>query len=125
MKSLYEVMNIDLAQEYTKERKKEAATSLNLDGDLYEDVFAAINDMDIPDNDERHHWIQRIGNTMAADLLTIGKVQPENMLSASSLSKDDFQEAVKIAVKGANDLNQFTVAAEQAIKADVITDKIV
>tara|TARA_Y100000389_G_C17243074_1_gene404153 strand:+ start:25 stop:402 length:378 start_codon:yes stop_codon:yes gene_type:complete len=125
MKSLFEVMNIDLAQEYTKERKKEAATSLNLDGDLYEDVFAAINDMDIPDNDERHHWIQRIGNTMAADLLTIGKVQPENMLAASSLSKDDFQEAVKIAVKGANDLNQFTVAAEQAIKADVITDKIV
>lgn len=125
MKTLYEVMNIDLAKEYTKERKKEAATSLNLDGDLYKDVFAAINDMDIPDNDERHHWIQRIGNTMAADLLTIGKVQPENMLLASSLSKEDFQEAVKVAVKGANDLNQYTVAAEQAIKADVITDKIV
>jgi hypothetical protein len=125
MKSLYEVMNIDLAQEYTKERKKEAATSLNLDGGLHEEVFAEIDNMDIPDNDERHHWIQRIGNTMAADLLTIGKVQPENMLAASSLSKEDFQEAVKIAVKGANDLNQFTVAAEQAIKADVITDKIV
>ena len=125
MKSLFEVMNIDLAQEYTKERKKEAATSLNLDGDLYEDVFAAINNMDIPDNDERHHWIQRIGNIMAADLLTIGKVQPENMLAASSLSKDDFQEAVKIAVKGANDHNQYTVAAEQSIKADVIPHKII
>lgn len=119
-------MNIDLAKEYTKERKLAKLATLGiLDAKIEADAKDAINALDIPTADERHHWIQRIGNVMAADLLTIGKVQPENMLAASSLCKEDFQEAVKVAVKGANDLNQFTVAAEQAIKADVITDKIV
>ena len=41
MKTLYEVLNVDLAQEYTKERKKTVTESLNLDGDLHEEVFAA------------------------------------------------------------------------------------
>lgn len=126
MKTLYEVMNIDLAKEYTKERKLAKLATLGiLDAKIEADAKDAIDALDIPEADERHHWIQRIGNVMAADLLTIGKVQPENMLVASSLCKEDFQEAVKVAVKGANDLNQYTVAAEQAIKADVITDKIV
>jgi hypothetical protein len=126
MKTLYEVMNIDLSKEYTKERKLAKLETLGiLDAKIEADAKDAIDALDIPAADERHHWIQRIGNVMAADLLTIGKVQPENMLAASSLCKEDFQEAVKVAVKGANDLNQFTVAAEQAIKADVITDKIV
>jgi hypothetical protein len=126
MKTLYEVMNIDLAKEYTKERKLAKLATLGiLDTEIEISVKEAIAALDIPEADERHHWIQRIGNVMAADLLTIGKVQPENMLVASSLCKEDFQEAVKVAVKGANDLNQYTVAAEQAIKADVITDKIV
>jgi hypothetical protein len=127
MKTLYEVINIDLAQEYTKQRKlakvEQLATALG--ENLEAEVRTAIDSMDIPENDERFHWVQKIGNIMAADLLTIGKVQPENMLAASALDKKDFQEAVKIAVKGANDLNQFTIAAEQAIKADTITDKIV
>lgn len=119
-------MNIDLAKEYTKERKLAKLATLGiLDTEIEADAKDAIAALDIPEADERHHWIQRIGNVMAADLLTIGKVQPENMLVASSLCKEDFQEAVKVAVKGANDLNQYTVAAEQAIKADVITDKIV
>lgn len=127
MKTLYEVINIDLAQEYTKQRKlaKVAQLATALGEDLEAEVRTAIGSMDIPENDERYHWVQKIGNIMAADLLTIGKVQPENMLAASALDKTDFQEAVKIAVKGANDLNQFTIAAEQAIKADTITDKIV
>lgn len=126
MKTLYEVMNIDLSKEYTKERKLAKLATLGiLDAKIEADAKDAIAALDIPEADERHHWIQRIGNVMAADLLTIGKVQPENMLVASSLCKEDFQEAVKVAVKGANDLNQYTVAAEQAIKADVITDKIV
>lgn len=119
-------MNIDLAKEYTKERKLAKLATLGiLDTEIETNAKEAIYALDIPEADERHHWIQRIGNVMAADLLTIGKVQPENMLVASSLCKEDFQEAVKVAVKGANDLNQYTVAAEQAIKADVITDKIV
>lgn len=125
MKTLFEVINIDLSQEYTKARKIAALKSLNIEGDILKEATAAIASMDIPEDDERYHWVQKLGNIMAADLLTIGKVQPENMLAASALEKDDFQQAVKVAVKGANNLNQFTIAAEQAIKADTITDKIV
>jgi len=125
MKTLFEVINIDLAQEYTKARKLAALKSLNVEDDILKEATAAIASMGIPEDDERHHWVQKLGNIMAADLLTIGKVQPENMLAASALEKDDFQQAVKVAVKGANNLNQFTIAAEQAIKADTITDKIV
>lgn len=126
MKTLYEVINIDLAQEYAKERKLAKLNSIVIgDAQVEIAVKEAITAMDIPEDDERYHWIQKLGKVMAADLLTIGKVQPENMLAASALSKEDFQEAVKVAVKGANDLNQFTITAEQAIKADTITDKIV
>lgn len=124
MKSLYEVINIDLAQEYTKERKKEAATSLNLDGPLYKEVFAAINNMDIPDDDERHHWINVIAHKAAADLLTLGKVQPENMVEMSALSEEDFSEAVSIAVKKARVLNDQTVAAEANLNVDTISETI-
>ena len=106
MKSLYEVINIDLANEYTKQRKKEVATALNLDGDLHEEVFAAIDNMTIPEDDERHHWINVIAHKAAADLLTLGKVQPENMVVMSSLSEEDFSEAVTIAVKKARVLNR-------------------
>jgi hypothetical protein len=125
MKTLFEVINIDLAQDYTKARKRSTLDTILMDSELEAEVKEAIDAMDIPEDDERHHWVQKLGNIMAADLLTIGKVQPENMLAASALKKDDFQQAVKVAVKGANNLNQFTIAAEQAIKADTITDKIV
>ena len=124
MKSLYEVINIDLAQEYTKERKKEAATSLNLDGDLHEEVFAVIDGMDIPEDDERHHWINVIAHKAAADLLTLGKVQPENMVEMSALSEEDFTEAVTIAVKKARTLNDQTVAAEANLNVDTISETI-
>ena len=124
MKSLYEVMNIDLAQEYTKARKKEAATSLNLDGDLHEEVFAAIDEMDIPNDDERHHWVNVIAHKAASDLLTLGKVQPENMVVMSSLSAEDFGEAVSIAVKKARVLNDQTVAAESNLNTDTISETI-
>ena len=120
MKTIFEVMNIDLAQEYTKERKKEAATSLNLDGDLHKEVFAAIDDMDIPDNDDRYHWIQHIGRAMGVDLITIGKVQPEHMLRASALSTEDFTEAVKVCTATARTINDTTVAAEKEFATESV-----
>lgn len=125
MKSLFEVINIDLAQDYTKARKRSTLDTILMDSELEAEVKEAIDAMDIPEDDERYHWIQKLGRAMGADLLTIGKVQPENMIAASALSVEDFQEAVKVAVKGANDLNQFTVAAERAIAQDTIADKIV
>ena len=124
MKSLYEVINIDLANDYTKERKKEVTTSLNLDEDLQAEVFAVINEMDIPNDDERHHWINVIAHKAASDLLTLGKVQPENMVVMSSLSAEDFSEAVSIAVKKARVLNDQTVAAESNLNTDTISETI-
>lgn len=124
MKSLYEVINIDLANDYTKQRKKEVTTSLNLYEDLHEEVFAVIDGMDIPEDDERHHWINVIAHKAAADLLTLGKVQPENMVVMSSLSEEDFTEAVTIAVKKARTLNDQTVAAEANLNVDTISETI-
>ena len=86
MKTFYEVMNIDLAQEYTKARKLNKLSTLVIGDEQVEiAVKTAIEGMDIPEDDDRHHWIQKIGRAMGADLLTIGKVQPENMLAAAAL----------------------------------------
>ena len=120
MKTLYEVLNVDLAQEYTKERKKEAATALNLDGDLHEEVFAAIDEMNIHDNNDRLHWIQKLGRVAGADLLTLGKVQPESMLAMACLPAEDFKEAVKIATSAARTWNEHTVAAEKELNEETI-----
>jgi hypothetical protein len=126
MKTLYETLNIDLAQEYTKARKLAVIDSIAtlLGAELEAEVRAAVAAMDIPDNDDRYHWIQKIGRSMGADLLTIGKVQPENMLAAAALSVEDFKEAVKVAVQSANNLNQYTISAEAAIKNDTISETI-
>ena len=80
--------------------------------------------MTIPEDDERHHWINVIAHKAAADLLTLGKVQPENMVVMSSLSEEDFSEAVTIAVKKARVLNDQTVAAEANLNVDTISETI-
>lgn len=115
MKTLYEILNVDLAQDYTKSRKLSSAKELPLEDSLMSEVEAAVEAMDIPTDDDRHHWIQTFGRAAGADLLTLGKVQPENMLAMASLSADDFQEAVKVATMSAREWNKLTVAAEQTL----------
>ena len=126
MKTFYEVMNIDLAQEYTKARKLEKLSKLVI-GDAQVEIAAktAIEAMDIPEDDDRHHWIQKIGRAMGADLLTIGKVQPENMLAAAALSTEDFKEAVKVATSAARKLNEQTIAAEKELNEETIPSTMV
>ena len=101
MKTLYEVLNLDLAQQYTKARKLGIlyAKELYLTDELKKEVEAAIAEMNIPEDDDRYHWIQTLGRQSGADLLTLGKVQPENMLAMAGLGTDDFKEAVKVALK--------------------------
>jgi len=48
MKSLYEVINIDLAQAYKKQRKKDLTEKLGLESELYKEVCEAIDSMDMP-----------------------------------------------------------------------------
>ena len=124
MKTLFEVLNIDLAQQYTKERKQAAVDALDLSADLAAEVTAAIAAMDIPESDERHHWIQKLGRAAGADLLTLGKVQPENMLAMAALSEEDFQEAVKVATGSARNLNKLTVDAEKDLNQETINTTI-
>jgi len=126
MKTLYEVLNVDLAQEYTKERKLAKLAKLEL-GDAQVEIEAkkAVEAMDIPESDERYHWIQKLGRAAGADLLTLGKVQPENMLAMTALCDEDFQEAVKVATGSARDWNKLTVAAEKELNKETIPDTLV
>ena len=125
MKTLYEVLNVDLAQEYTKARKAAKLIALCLNPELETEVEAAIAGMDIPEDDDRHHWIQTFGRAAGADLLTLGKVQPENMIKMASLSAEDFKAAVKVATSSARNWNQLTVEAEKDLNAETIPNTMV
>lgn len=125
MKTIYEILNIDLANQFTKTRKLKALEHLTLDEDLLTESKAAIDAMEIPEDDERYHWIQTIARKAAADLLTIGKVQPEHMLEMASLPREDFSECVKVATLTARSLNDLTIAAEKDLNTDTISNEIV
>jgi hypothetical protein len=117
MKTLYEILNVDLSQEYTKARKRAKLATLDA-GDLAAEVETAIDAMDIPEDDDRLHWIMTFGKAAGADLLTLGKVQPENMIKMASLSADDFQECVKVATGSARDWNKLTISAEKDLNQE-------
>jgi hypothetical protein len=124
MKTLYEVLNVDLAQEYTKKRKTEKANELRLEQVLLDEVIAVIELMNIPEDDEQYHWIQKLGRLAGADLLTLGKVQPETMLAMIGLGVEDFKEAVKVATRTARMLNDSTIAAEKELTNDLVPDNL-
>tara|TARA_Y100000114_G_scaffold115198_1_gene109295 strand:- start:122 stop:532 length:411 start_codon:yes stop_codon:yes gene_type:complete len=119
MITLYEIMNVHLSEEYTKARKKHLVNTMELEKDLFNQAIEAIDAMDIPEDDERHHWIQKFGITAGIDLLTLGKVQPENMLAMRGLG-EDFPEAVKVATSTARKLNQSTIDAEKDLNEELI-----
>ena len=120
MISLYEVLNVHLAQAYTKVRKLEILHSLNLDPQIEIAAKEEIDAMAIPEDDDRIHWIMTFGKAAGADLLTIGKVQPENMIKMASLSPEDFQECVKIATQSARDWNKLTISAEKDLNQETV-----
>lgn len=119
MKTLYEILNVDLAQEYTKSRKLAKLATLDA-GPVAAEAETAIAAMDIPEDDDRLHWIMTFGKAAGADLLTLGKVQPENMIKMASLSADDFQECVKVATGSARDWNKLTISAEKDLNQETI-----
>jgi hypothetical protein len=123
MKTLYEILNVDLANEFTKNRKAKIA-KLICEGDLLEEVLAQIASMEIPEDDERHHWITLLGRKAGADLLTIGKVQPENMLAMANLPEEDFKAAVKVATSTARQWNNSTIEAEKELNQETIANTI-
>ena len=132
MLTRYQIENIELANEYSKARKLIKLSSLEVDesiltvikysifdGEYETDVMARAAD------DDREHWIRAIGKKAAADLLTLGKVQPETMLEMGNLPSEDFREAVKVATGTARQWNNDTVAAEQELNTDTVDDSLV
>lgn len=126
MKTLYEILNVDLANEHTKSRKLAIVDSISslLEPELESKIRAAIEAMDIPADDEKHHWITLLGRRAGADLLTIGKVQPENMLAMANLPEEDFKAAVKIATSTARKWNNSTIEAEKELNQETIANTI-
>lgn len=124
MKTLYEIINVDLAYEFTKERKLDKLEQLHVDAELEGDVANKIEAMDIPDANERYHWTNYFGHLAGADLLTLGKVQPENMLAMAALGEEDFKEAVKIATGTARNLNELTIEAEKDLNQETVNNTL-
>ena len=129
-RSYYEIKNIFLADQYTKSRKvlalrnetwTEAETPTVekiveeiCDGETEEQV---ISRFEFEDNQQ---WIHAYGRRMGADLITIGKVQPDHMLGASALPLEDFNEAVKICTATARSINDATVEAEKEYAQEAV-----
>jgi hypothetical protein len=129
MKSEYEIEYIELGNIFSKARKlaklkelglsTEERTAKILDGETKETVLARA------EADDRIHWITLLGRRAAADLLTLGKVQPETMLEMSALPEEDFRDVVKVATSTAKKLNELTVEAEKELNLNTISSELV
>jgi hypothetical protein len=130
MRSRYEIENIFLAGLYTPSRKLMALNAETwtdeetahvaaiketiCNGDTEDAVLARYEDED------KMHWIHAFGHAAASDLITIGKVQPDNMTAMHCLPSADFAEAVKVCTSVAREINEATVAAEQELNAEAV-----
>lgn len=90
-----------------------------LDGETEDAVLARF------EQEERAHWTHYYANKVSADLLTLGKIQPETMLEMGNLPEEDYEEAVIIATKKANKLNAATVEAERKMNLDIVPKELV
>lgn len=122
MHTKYEILNIYLSRYYTKARKIAALEALGVVDDLRKEVEEEVLDgedkdavMARADDEDNIHWAHHYGNLAAADLLCLGKVQPETMHAMALLPEKDFKEAVKIATGTARRLDKDTVEAEQEL----------
>lgn len=128
----YEIEHVLLANEYSKARKllklyslpiedafKERMKEIVLNGESVEAAMSRI------ESDDRIHWITLLGKKASADLLTLGKVQPETMLEMSALPENDFKEVVKIATSTARKLNEITIEAERDLSINTVHKSIV
>jgi hypothetical protein len=128
----YEIEHVLLANEHSKARKLLKLNSLTIDGEIKETIKEKVLNgetveevMSRIESDDRMHWITFLGKKAAADLLTLGKVQPETMLEMSALPEKDFREVVKIATSTARNLNDITIEAERDLSVNTIHKSIV
>jgi hypothetical protein len=132
----YELYNIHLAKQFSKPRKLETLGHLLSAKAITEDKYKETTNVVLEgadldetlktrDSEDRNHWIQHFASIAAADLITLGKVQPETMHSMSLLPGDDFKEVVKEATLRARRLNAQTLAAEKEIKNNSLPENMV
>ena len=132
MITAYELENVILATEFSKARKLKKLESINLeDKELEQSIKTKILGSETEEEvlsraeaDDKHHWIEHFGNRAAADLLTLGKVQPETMLAMALLPEKEFAEVVKKATSTANKLNKLTLATEKELNLDLISQEL-
>jgi len=133
--SFYQLKNVILAEQYSKSRKLIKLNSLLTKNEISQEVYTQakadlleeeteISVMESFESEEREHWIQFYANKTAADLLTLGKVQPETMLAMSLLPNEDFEEIVKYATIKANKINTATVDVEKRINLNSINSDL-
>jgi len=133
MISEYEVENVYLARFYSKARKLDALNSIK---DLDSTTRATIEKKILGDEtkeevvkraeqDEEDHWVKYYGYAAAADLLTLGKVQPETFLAMMHLPGNGFKQAVQIATKEAKKADLATMEAEQELKVNTIPKEMI
>ena len=135
-KSTYELKNIVISQNYTKSRKvihlSEYKDHIDVQSGVYNAVLNDILDGETEDDvlarfdaEDRTHWLHYYANKTAADLLTLGKVQPETMLEMGNLPLVDFEEVVTLATSKANKLNATTIEAERRMQLDLIPQELI
>lgn len=133
--SIYELKNIIISQNYTKSRKLQTLMEYRgieeVPPHVYTTVLHDLLDGETEDavlsrfeQEDRMHWIHYYANKVSADLLTLGKIQPETMLDMGNLPEEDYEEAVIVATKKANKLNTATVEAERKMNLDIIPKEL-
>lgn len=136
MLSRYEIEHVILAEQYTKTRKLLALKLVDADStadkSLVSQVKKEILDGDTEivvmknfEKEESTHWAELYGRRAAADLLTIGKVQPDTMLAMSALPVEDFVKAIKIATLMAKQMNDITIEAEAQLNNNLIPEEMI
>lgn len=136
MLSRYELKYIILAEQYSPGRKIQTLKDLknltlkdkSIVSEIKKDILNGSTEDEILKNfeeQESQHWIEFYGHKASADLLTIGKVQPETLLAMSSLPEKDFRDAIKIATKYAKRINDIIIEAEADLNMNLIPEELI
>ena len=136
MLSRYEIEHVILAEQYTPSRKLLALKNIEAETSHEKSIIAEVKksilngetEAKILKNfevEESDHWAELYGRRAAADLLTIGKVQPETMLAMSALPVQDFVKAIQIATQVAKQMNDTTVEAETELNNNLIPEELI
>ena len=76
------------------------------------------------ESEEEQYWVERLAKLAAIDILTLGKVQPEQMNYMVALSDEAFASTVKSATTLAKSLNTSVKEIEAELGSDLVPDEL-